>query len=276
MSTCAAMLVRDEADIIEVTVRHLLWHVDEVIVADNRSVDGTREILEGLPVDLRDDPEPGHWQDRKTTAMAMDALERGHEWVVPCDADEIWHSVDPEQRIADWLTALPREVTIVKADVFDHVPTADDPREENPVERIGFRRIRPKKRKVACRLTPDLRIMMGNHKTRTSRTAPTVTGLILRHFPLRTEEQMVRKIRNGIEALTAAEGVSPRVGLHWRRYDGRSDEFIREDFRCRIFSECPAEDDSLTYDPAPQRGLARRSDRDGRPRTLGLDVGDIT
>jgi hypothetical protein len=83
----------------------------------------------------------------------VEALERGHEWVVPCDADEIWHGVDPEQPITDWLAALPQEVTIVKADVFDHVPTADDPREENPVERIGFRCIRPNKKKVACRLT---------------------------------------------------------------------------------------------------------------------------
>lgn len=42
---CAVMLVKDESDIIETTIRHLLWHVDEVIVADNMSTDGTYDIL---------------------------------------------------------------------------------------------------------------------------------------------------------------------------------------------------------------------------------------
>ena len=49
MITAAVTMVRDEADIIETTVRHMLTQVDVVIVADNRSVDGTREILDSLP-----------------------------------------------------------------------------------------------------------------------------------------------------------------------------------------------------------------------------------
>ena len=57
MTTAAVTMVRDEADIIETTVRHMLTQVDVVIVADNRSVDGTREIVEQLPVHLLDDPE---------------------------------------------------------------------------------------------------------------------------------------------------------------------------------------------------------------------------
>jgi len=125
-----------------------------VIVADHGSVDGTREILEGLPVNLRDDREVGFWQPRKTTAMAMEALERGHEWVLPVDADEIWHGRYQEARIADFLATV--EGMGVRARIFQHVWTAEDPEEANPIRRIGYRQPSPKKVKVACRLRADL------------------------------------------------------------------------------------------------------------------------
>ena len=43
-------------------VRHTLGEVDHLLIADNLSTDGTREILaklvdEGLPITLTDDPE---------------------------------------------------------------------------------------------------------------------------------------------------------------------------------------------------------------------------
>ena len=44
---------------------HLLAQgVDKIVVADNRSVDGTREILESLPVTVIDDPEVGYYQSK--------------------------------------------------------------------------------------------------------------------------------------------------------------------------------------------------------------------
>lgn len=259
------MYVRDEADIIEATVRHLLWHVDEVIVADNRSVDGTREILERLPVDLREAPEVGHWQERTTNAMAMEALERGHEWVLPVDADEIWHCDDPRLRIGDWLARLaPTHVMIVRARIFNHVPSADDPpHEPNPVRRIAYRKVYPEKRKVACRLTPDLWIKMGNHSARMGGAPLTIPGLNLRHFQFRSEEQTVRKVRNTIESHTAAGGIGRHRRITFQHYDGRSDEDIRSDFRHHFSSERPEEDGELIFDPAPAYRPARYSEHVG-------------
>jgi glycosyltransferase involved in cell wall biosynthesis len=255
------MLVRDEADIIEVTVRHLLWHVDEVIVADNRSVDGTREILEALPVDLRDDPEIAHFQDRKTTAMAMEALERGHQWVVPCDGDEIWHCRNPNHRISDWLSTLASDVMIVTGPIFNHIPSADDdPTEDNPVKRIGYRRLHPKRQKVACRLSPDLWIKQGNHKARGGGKLRHVPGLEVKHFSHRSEEQSLRKVRNLIEAYNAANGVPDDYGREKRRFDGRPDDHIRKEFRRRFFSKRPTEDAELVWDPAPARWPSSTAD----------------
>jgi len=138
MTTAAVTMVRDEADIIETTVRHMLTQVDVVIVADNRSVDGTREIVEQLPVHLLDDPERGYYQSEKMTRLAhMARVEHGADWVVPFDADEWWYS--PHGRIGDVLediTAWP----IVTAELYDHVATGCDAVELSPVQSMGWRR----------------------------------------------------------------------------------------------------------------------------------------
>jgi glycosyltransferase involved in cell wall biosynthesis len=281
------MLVKDEADIVEATVRHLLWHVDEVIVADNLSADGTLEILQRLPVELRIDGEVGYYQDRKTTALAMEALERGHQWVVPCDADEIWHHGEPGLALRDFFAGIGPDVQMVSAGVWNHLATALDPPaatvcpdcggtarrvegtwsrpgsacrtcggswtgEPNPVRRIGWHQRFPLMRKVACRLRPDLRIGMGNHEAFTSGTGLTISALNVRHFSWRTEEQYLRKMLNG-RAAYAATDLDPMYGVGWRMWDGKPDEAIRESFREHFFSRNPEADDTLIYDPAPLR-----------------------
>jgi glycosyltransferase involved in cell wall biosynthesis len=190
------MLVRDEADMIEVTVSHLLSQVDEVIVTDHRSVDGTREILERLPVILHRDDQLAAEQRKKITAMAKEALRRGHRWVVPCDADEIW--LGPE-RIADCLAALGEKWLVATGAIYNHIPTESDPDDANPVLRLRYRRPQPKNSKVACRLRPDLKkISFGNHHARykEEKRPPAVATLQVRHFCFRSPEQTIRKVRN--------------------------------------------------------------------------------
>lgn len=290
MSVCAVLLVKDEADIIEATVRHLAEHVDWILVADNMSSDGTYEILRelALPMTVGRDEELGYYQAEKTTRLAQEALALGHRWVIPCDADEIWYA--PEGRtIRDWLDALGREHQFVKAAIYNHIATATDAPEFSPcrecrgaVERewarggcprcgaTGVVRLDPTERlvwrqrapldirwgKVACRLRPDLEIHQGNHSASTHGVGTTGYGLEIRHFPYRSAEHFTRKAINGYAAYRATT-LDEGIGTHWRVY-GRAIEEGGEEaghawFYDAFYSTDPDADDSLVRDPAPVR-----------------------
>ena len=94
------LLVRDEADIIRDTIAfHLNQGVDFVIVTDNGSVDGTRDLLaemEGaLPIQVLDEPSHSYQQDLWTTRMGYLASDMHRaEWVFSADADEFWWPAD--------------------------------------------------------------------------------------------------------------------------------------------------------------------------------------
>lgn len=259
------MLVKDEADVILDTLAHLAWHVDAIYVADNGSTDGTREILEGADafvaaeLHVSDDPEVGYWQSRKTTALAMRALEDGHSWVVPCDADEVWFpQTEPGRAMRDYFDGLSPDVMIVRGLLFHHLPTALDQSEAqvpSALERIVWRKRQPAEArfgKVAARLRPDLVIAAGNHAAFTDGTALEVGGLEIRHFSFRSPEQYIRKIRNGIAAYEATD-LPISTGQHWRSWADKSDEAIADHFRTWFWARHPGRDDSLEIAPAPVR-----------------------
>ena len=213
-------MVRDEADVIEPVIRHMQREVDHLIVADNGSKDGTREILESLGVEVIDDPEIGYYQSRKMSALAQRAIEAGATWIVPFDADEYWKAKGgPLDKV---LMSLPPEALVAEAALVDHVPTgADDATDTNPITRIGWRRTaQAPLRKVAVRAIPGVKIHQGNHSASFPNTPHplTVTGwLEVRHFPYRSVDQFIQKARNGAEAY-AATNLPETAGAHWRGY----------------------------------------------------------
>jgi glycosyltransferase involved in cell wall biosynthesis len=252
MSTCAVMVARDEADIIEATVRHTLWHVDEMIVADHRSVDGTREILEQLPVVLRIVKERAFHGDNIWTMLATQARSRGHDWVLVVDADDIWHVTSTAALpISNYLDAAPADVECVSGYSYNHIPTArDNPDENNPVLRIHWRQRTPDARKVACRLRPGFRYAKHNGWYGDMQ-APVSPGLTVRHFTIRSEEQLVRKIRNGLDGYSVEAGMPVGADNGWQQWKGLDDNQIRGQFRIRFSSSNPEVDRTLIEDPAP-------------------------
>lgn len=234
MTVIAVCMVRDEADIIAATVGQMLTQVDYVIVADNGSTDDTRDIVQRFDrVTVIDDPDPAYHQSRKMTALAQRAAEMGADWVVPFDADEWWWS--PHGRIANYLERLSFDV--VEAVLYDHVATGQDSTDPDPVRRLPWRRsTQVAMPKVACRFRPGMRIEQGNHSvTYNDRPAAIAAGLHVHHYPYRSVEQFIRKVRNGAAAYNADPAIRPDFGAHWRQWgrllDEQGEEAVGDIFR---------------------------------------------
>jgi hypothetical protein len=254
----AVAMVRDEEDIIGVTARWMASQVDFVIVADNMSTDGTRSILDTIDgVTVVDDREPGYYQSQKMTGLAKRAAEMGATWVVPFDADEV-HLPRGDGRIADRLLELPDDILVSEAPLFDHVATAFDSDDANPVARMKWRRsAQAPLRKVACRVRDDMTIDQGNHGAsyRHADVVPMVGDRIeVRHFPYRSPEQMVRKARNGAQAYAATD-LPAHIGQHWRDYgqliENGGEEALHDVFRQWFWDGNPAMNPDLVRDPCP-------------------------
>lgn len=252
----AVAMVRDEADMIETVVRHLLAQgVARVVVADNLSTDGTHEILQRLalthPVTVLVDRVVEYYQAEKMTILARGAARAGAEWVIPFDADEIWLS--PTGTLADWLAQC--DAAVVQAPMFNHVPTpGDDADEPDPARRLRWRKTEANRlHKVAFRAHRRARLAYGNHGV--ARAGRRTSGLEVRHFPYRSEEQFVRKLRQGSDALFASD-LSDQVGKHWRGLGSRDDDALRQAWRTLVETQnLPFEwwvpSEGLVEDPVP-------------------------
>lgn len=212
----AVTMVRDEADIIGFTLRHMLDQVDHVIVLDNRSVDETSAILAEVAeetgrVTVVSDQEPGYYQDSKMTMAAHQAWQMGARWVVPFDADEAWYRLDLLR------TDEADDYDIVTARPYVFVPQPGDPDDPNPLARITWRCPTPEPHpKVAFRAGPYARVHMGNHGV--DGVGPRVAHhrLGCRHYQFRSLAQLRRKISNGMEAYNAAGQARANYGSYWR------------------------------------------------------------
>jgi hypothetical protein len=169
MKLAMAMKVRDEADIIELNLRyHAAQGVDEFIVTDNGSTDGTLEVLERWRDEGRlrlitepsteDFRDQSHWW---VTRMGRMGAELDADWVLHADADELWWPVEGD--LHDAFGAVPAEYGAIVAPRTEFVARPDGP---GPFwERLTVREAKSALRpKVAHRPEPDLRLRRGAHE----------------------------------------------------------------------------------------------------------------
>lgn len=254
MTTFGVSMVRDEADVIAGTLRHLADEVDRLIVADNGSTDGTGDILRDLardlPLTVLDDPEPAYYQSAKMSALAERAAGMGATWIVPFDADELW--VASAGRIRDVLADL--DADIAHADLLNHFCTAIDPRGDDPFRTIGWRQrdVAPLP-KVAFRWEPGAVVHQGNHGVSLPSGGSAKAALEVRHFPYRSAAQFVRKAINGAGAYARTD-LPADQGAHWRAYGQiaarHGHEALEDVFRQHFWYLSPT-DSGLVHDPAP-------------------------
>lgn len=210
----AICMVKNEADIIEASIRHNLHYVDLVAVIDNGSTDGTRGILEalrseGLPILIFDDPIFGHFQSEKVTEVYRRVVTIYEpELVYLLDADEFIRAsgradleVAIRQSGSGGVALLPWET---------HIPDSQSTPEQvlqDPLRAAHWRRIREEPlyyKAVICRRREDdfqIVIEQGNHSVhlRDGRrlSAAVVPNASLVHLPVRSVDQISAKAING-------------------------------------------------------------------------------
>lgn len=218
MRLVVTLLVRDEIDIVEANVRHhLRCGASHVIVTDNRSIDGTRELLDALaaelPLTVIDEPSTGYEQSAWVTRMArLAATEHGADWVINADADELWWTADD-----DLVGALARTrdaFGVVEAPQLNFAPRH---REQAPDDLV-LRWRRWATRKAAHRAHADVVISQGNHKVMApaSRVDPDRSRITVLHLPHRSYAQFERKIVEGTRAYRNSPDLPEAAGAHWR------------------------------------------------------------
>ena len=222
------LLARDEADIVQSWLDfHLNAGADLVVATDNRSQDGTTEILERYAreghVHLIHEPGEDLRQHEWVTRMArLAATDFGADWVLNSDADEFWWPRGESLRAV--LAAVPERYGTVAAFLRVFVPRPGD---ESFAERmtVRFSALAPINdpaslykpiRKVIHRGHPEIRLTRGNHALVDSPFVPLRGWFPVEvfHFPLRTVAQTAHKAELQ-ERLRAAhrprtDGVPPK------------------------------------------------------------------
>jgi glycosyltransferase involved in cell wall biosynthesis len=225
MKIWGVSMVKDEADIIEITISNLFVQgVDHLLIADNMSTDGTREILEKLartlPISIVDDLETAYWQSEKMTRLARQAAAAGAEWIIPFDADEIWRAYRGSVRDAIENT----DAEILVAQMFNHYPRPTLRRGTIPDRHPWNRTF--EFAKVAFKWRPGLAIVDGNHDVLGTDAERRWGELLIDHYPHRSWKQYRRKMRQGAAAVSETS-VARFVSMYWRQYGAMSDWRLR-------------------------------------------------
>lgn len=233
MKLVMTLLARDEADVVESWLSfHLAAGADFVIATDNRSVDGTSEILERWASEgalhLIHEPGDDLRQTEWVTRMArLAATDFGADWVINADADEFWWPRG--ESLEDVLAAVPAHFGVVRGAWRNFVPRPDD----GPpffAERMTVRYCAPSFHphplsthlKSVHRAAHDVRVGRGNHEA-------FGTGLqALRgwfpfeilHFPVRSLEHCRRKYVTQFVALekNAEKGIPGHMAEAYQAY----------------------------------------------------------
>ena len=220
MRLVMTLLARDEEDIVDGQIAfHLHAGVDFVIATDNRSSDGTTEILEryeraGVLHLLREDGDDMR-QDEWVTRMArMAASDLGADWVLNSDADEFWWPRGGS--LKDVLATVPERYGVVRGCWRHYLPRPDDGaffadrmvvRLNEPAFPGDKRTVFHAHQKIVHRADPDVEVERGNHNAHGRGLDPVRAWhpLEVLHFSMRSPAQLAVKAAGGWHrgALTA-------------------------------------------------------------------------
>jgi glycosyltransferase involved in cell wall biosynthesis len=254
MKLVMTLLVRDEEDIVADNLDfHLAQGVDEVIVTDNGSVDGTLEILRSyearglvrIIVEPTDDYSQGVW----VTRMArLAATEHKADWVINNDADEFWWP--REGTLRSVFESLPGDVGAIVGHRTNFVPRPEDDRpywermtlrERESLNPVG----KPLPPKLAHRAHPEIVVVQGNHRIKGPDLGSELDdgSIDILHFPMRSYAQFENKIVKGGAAYARNKELPEKTGRTWRRlYETWEDGGLPAHYEASVVAESASKD----------------------------------
>jgi Glycosyl transferase family 2 len=233
MRLVMTLLVHDEADVVDAQIaHHLEAGVDFVVATDNRSVDGTTEILERWATEgvLHLVREPGDdlRQTEWVTRMArLAATDFGADWVINADADEFWWPQG--ESLKEVLAVVPAHFGVVRGAWRNFVPRpggSDEFFAERMTARFAAPSFHPHPLsthlKSVHRAVPDVRVGRGNHEA-FGEGLVALRGWFpfeILHFPVRSLEHCRRKYVTQFVALekNAEKGIPGHMADAYRAY----------------------------------------------------------
>ena len=221
------LLCRDEEDIVGYNIAyHLAQGVDFVIATDNASRDRTPRVLERFvqrgQLHLLHQPELTHEQGKWVTRMARKAAVKfDADWVINNDADEFW--LAEHGTVRDALEAVPPDAVCLQVPRIDMLPPRDTAGKFYESMTLhqgdGHAVLGHQAPKVCHRAYADIRVAQGNHfvlRAGARLAEQRDHALRIVHYPLRSLDQLERRIRRGLVALESNSPMNPSSARRWR------------------------------------------------------------
>lgn len=242
------MLIKNVDDIIGVNLRHH-YHLGfrRFLLLDNNSNDHTAAIITQFRLERPDagvlhitDFEVAYQQAAKMAALSLFAEQYFRvsspplRWLFFVDADEFITCCT--RRGHEAAAAFNEVLTDSEASVllFNWAQTALYSQQHQTITKLGptlgetdlsvWQSMNVNVEKIAVRTRESLFPTMGNHFVEEFRSNPAVLrnmsefGFFMLHLPMRSVDQLRRKLEEGVRALDAAN-LHPSLGGHWRFYE---------------------------------------------------------
>ena len=218
------MMYRNEEDIIGQCIEH--WAglgVDEFFLCDNNSADKSHEIAvstlakcgkQAYHLNAYEDNFP---QRYIINYLKTKALEAGHEWIFPIDADEFLDLKDTASfDIRHWLAHLPFNGWCYgQYKYVNRMPN-------------GVYWEEPEHKKIFGRLNPDWNISIGNHIIEGVEPTLPDGGAYLNHYQYRSYDQFKRKKITFFKAFERAGYLDHKFVKEYRLYQKHGEAYLEQ------------------------------------------------
>jgi hypothetical protein len=288
MKLAVTLMVRDEADIIQQWLDyHVAQGIDLLLVTDNGSVDGTKEILDAfaaaapIEVVLLSDPVHRKQQSTTVTAMARAAYtEHDATWVINADADEFLIPKDRSLTLHDVFDRLDPVINAFVVPVVNMIGRMANSgagldrlvwRDERTAEELHEVGLIAHPSGNAIHVGhPEVSVVQGNHLvTIPAGEAPDESlALEVLHYPWRSWRQYEHRVENTGRAYEANPDMHPSPNHHGMRdYRRLLDGTLRYYYSLRHVADADAVAGHFTRDDSLREffgahGLSTGSDSD--------------